>query len=131
MRGMEELLEKWVSILGMRDWTITLKCGVLPDEMRQGGVDGEADWTECRKSAVIRLLDERCYGERIMPYIPERVLIHELLHLKMSLLGESGNDLQDRVVHQLIDELAGALYRASHAEAKDARERPGERKRHE
>ena len=102
------LLEKWQGLLELRDWTIALRVGCLPDEMRTPEVDGEADWTECRKTAVIRLLDERCYGERIVPYHPERTLIHELLHLKLCLLGESGNALQDRLAHQLIDDLADA-----------------------
>ena len=51
-----------------------------------------------------------------VPYHPERTLIHELLHLKLCLLGESGNALQDRLAHQLIDDLADALYRAAHGE---------------
>ena len=112
----QALLEKWQGLLELRDWTIALRVGCLPDEMRTPEVDGEADWTECRKTAVIRLLDERCYGERIVPYRPERTLIHELLHLKLCLLGESGNALQDRLAHQLIDDLADALYRAAHGE---------------
>ena len=33
----------------------------------------------------------------------------ELLHLKFSLLGENENELQNRLVHQLIDDLAKAL----------------------
>ena len=112
----QALLEKWQGLLELRDWTIALRVGCLPDEMRTPEVEGEADWTECRKTAVIRLLDERCYGERIVPYHPEQTLIHELLHLKFSLLGESGNDLQDRLVHQLIDDMACALYLAAHGE---------------
>ncbi len=87
----QALLEKWQGLLELRDWTIVLRVGCLPDEMRTPEVDGEADWTECRKTAVIRLLDERCYGE-------------------------SGNDLQDRLVHQLIDDMACALYLAAHGE---------------
>lgn len=108
-----ELLEKWVGILGLQDWQIKLACDVLPCDMQLQDCDGETEWTECRKTARIQILDEKCYGERIVPYNFERILIHELLHLKLSLLGESGNDLQDRYVHQLIDDLARAFCEAA------------------
>lgn len=108
----EELLRKWQNILGLQEWTIKLIPDVIPDDMTLRDVDGEAIWTECKKTALIRILRQDCYGERIVPYDFERILIHELLHLKFCLLGESGNDLQDRYVHQLIDDLARAFAEA-------------------
>ena len=50
---------------------------------------------ECKHSAV--------------DFEDRKTLVHELLHLKFCLLGDSGNDLQDRYVHQLIDDLARAF----------------------
>ena len=108
-----ELLKKWVDILGLRDWRIKLVYNALPSDMQLQDCDGETEWTECRKTARIQILDEKCYGEYIVPYNFERILIHELLHLKLCLLGESGNDLQDRYIHQLIDDLARAFYEAA------------------
>lgn len=105
----QKLLNKWRHILGLQEWRIKLVYNAIPDDMQLRDVDGEAVWTECRKTAVIRILREDCYGERITPYNFEKILIHELLHLKFCLLGESGNDLQDRYVHQIIDDLARAF----------------------
>jgi hypothetical protein len=44
-----------------------------------------------------------------LEYDKEKTLVHELLHLKFSFLGESGNDLQDRVAHQVLNDLAKSL----------------------
>ena len=70
---------------------------------------GETEWTESIKSARISILGEQYYGQRIVPFDAEKTLVHELLHLKFVLLGQSGNDFQDRYVHQLIDDLARAF----------------------
>lgn len=109
----QKLLDKWRCILGLQEWRIKLVYDAIPDDMQLSDVEGEAVWTECSKTAVIRILREDCYGERIVPYNFEKILIHELLHLKFCLLGESGNDLQDRYVHQIIDDLARAFVAAS------------------
>lgn len=104
-----ELLEKWKYRLGLQDWFIVLNDNAIPSDMMLDNVAGETEWTESNKTAVIRILREDCYGDRIVPFNFEKTLVHELLHLKFCLLGESGNDLQDRYVHQLIDDLARAF----------------------
>lgn len=110
------LLYKWRSILGLQEWRIKLEHDTLPSDMALGEVAGESVWTESNKTATIRILREDCYGERIVPFSFEKTLIHELLHLKLCLLGESGNELQDRYVHQLIDDLARAFAEASYTD---------------
>lgn len=102
-------LKHWQHCLGLDDWTIKLKTDCSPNDMTISNVSGETEWTECGKTAVIRIISEKDYGDRIVPFDPEKTLVHELLHLKLCLLGESGNDLQDRLVHQLIDDLARAF----------------------
>ena len=105
----QEMLEKWMRRLSLDGWRVTLKVNALPCDMTLEAC-GEAEWAEPIKVATIRILDERCYGERNEPFFFEKTLIHELLHLKFSLLDNSGNDLQDRLVHQTIDDLARAFY---------------------
>jgi hypothetical protein len=103
------LLEKWQKRLLLTDWRIALHANAIPSDFITSNKAGETEWEEVIKSAVIRILDPDCYGERIIPYNFERTLVHELLHLKFCLLDDSGNTFQDRYVHQLIDELARAL----------------------
>jgi len=106
----EILLTEWVTRLGLNDWTIRLETNVIPSDMITQDTDGEVEFTECNKSAVVRILNEKCYGKRITPFDFERILIHELLHLKFCLLVDDG--MQGRFVHQLLDDMAKALVSA-------------------
>ena len=106
------LLEYWKGVLGLNDWTIKVSDNCHSNEMLLSDCVGATQWTESIKSAHITILAPDEYGERIVPFDFEKTLVHELLHLKFALLGESGNDLQDRYVHQLIDDMARALVTA-------------------
>lgn len=109
---MKKILKKWQAILGLNDWTIDLRDNCCPEDFILKNVEGECEYNEMLKSAVIRLIDEKYYNERVLPLDKEKVLIHELLHIKLSFLQESGNELQERVVHQLIEDLAKAFIKA-------------------
>ena len=110
----EELVrkvEEWTDCLGLQDWTITV--------LRRVHIDGDdcglVEYVESTKSAVISLLMSDAYdeGEYSEPYDMERTLVHELLHCKFALLySDDEKDLQSRIVHQLIDDMARALVQA-------------------
>lgn len=104
-----ELFEEWVSRLWLSDWAIRFYPDAIPTDMVLEDVSGEAEWTESSKTAVVRILREDCYGDRVVPFDFEKTLVHELLHLKFCLIDGSGNDLQDRYIHQMIDDLARAF----------------------
>ena len=104
------LLNKWQKAFRLQDWVIKLVSDCNPSGF--GWTDdreGECVYVESTKTAEIRILDERFYGKRLIPYNYERILIHELLHIKFALLQDTGNELQDRVVHQIIDDLAKGI----------------------
>lgn len=105
------LLSYWQDILCLNDWHIVLKKDCSPLDMQLKGVAGETEWEEVNKCAVIRIISKKDYGDRILPYNFEQILVHELLHLKFCLLGESGNDLQDRLIHQMIEDISKSLIR--------------------
>ena len=106
---MDKLLKEWQHRLGLDDWKIVLKEDCSPNDMVLKDVVGETSFEEVNKCAVIRIITEKDYGDRIISFNFEKTLIHELLHLKFCLLSESGNDLQNRIVHQLIEDMAKAL----------------------
>lgn len=112
VNGENKLLEYCKGRLGLQDWTIKLTTNCRACDMFLENCAGATEWTETIKSAHIKILDPDEYGDRIVPFDMEKTLVHELLHLKFCLLGESGNDLQDRYVHQLIDDMARALVTA-------------------
>lgn len=78
---------------------------------------GCTSWEESTKSAVIQTVDPEKIGDLTRPFDFEEVLVHELLHLKMSLLSSRDDeDLNDRVLHQIIDDLARAMVDAKKTE---------------
>ena len=72
-------------------------------------VAGCTEWSETGKNARIEIIDPEYYGERITPFNFEKTLIHELLHLKMSFGCQNEDNVEDRVMHQIIDDLARAF----------------------
>jgi hypothetical protein len=108
---MKELLEKWQKILDLDDWTIALEDGCYELSVPESA--GCAEYSEVGRFAKIQMLAPEAYGDRIVPYDREQTLVHELLHLKLCLLQDTGNELQNRVVHQLIDDLARSFVKAN------------------
>lgn len=96
--NMQIKLLYWQDKLRLNDWNIEIvRCD--PWNLAQQNRISEVEYEEATKQAVIRLT-----------YLSnEQSLIHELLHLKFCLLDDSGNQLQDRLVHQTIDDLAKAF----------------------
>ena len=105
----EDLLKEWQTRLGLQDWRIKLNDNCKPEDMVMEDVAGCTEWTECNKTARIDILGEQFYGERITPFDYEKTLVHELLHLKTSLVSDNVPDLQARYMHQMIDDLARAF----------------------
>ena len=104
-------LEEWQERLGLTDWRIRLHDCVPAAEMLEENVAGFTEFQEVNKTARIQILDPDDYGERVIPFEYERILVHELLHLKLCLIAETfGQDImQERIAHQLIDDLARAF----------------------
>lgn len=115
---MQELLKEWQHRLGLNDWTIVLCEDLTNDEMTLDGCAGCCSTQEVNKTAKIELLKPECYGDRIKPYDIEKTLVHELLHAKFALL-DGVSDLHDRVLHQIIEDLAKAFVDAKRTSAEN------------
>lgn len=105
--------QEWIRRIGLADWNIVV---TLSDNALQAAVDGESNYSYSTKTAEIRIASLKAFKEAGCAdgcYDAERTLVHELLHLKFSLLDETeGCDcetLRERVLHQLIDDIARAL----------------------
>lgn len=103
------LLEKWKRKLCLREWRIKLLTHLRPEEMTMNDAAGCTEWSEAIKTARIEIINPACYGDRIVPFDFEKTLVHELLHLKFSFWCQNEDDIGDRVMHQMIDDLARAL----------------------
>lgn len=105
----EALLFEWKERLGLTEWRIKLVDNCKPEDMTLEGCAGCTDWSEAIKAAQIEILDPKFYGKRIVPFDYEKTLVHELLHLKTCLVSDGVDDLQERYMHQMIDDLARAF----------------------
>lgn len=108
---MQKLLKYWQKELDLMDWHIVLKDNSPTTDFTLQNVAGETDWQTTNKSAIIRIIREEEYGERILPFIKEQVLIHELLHIKFAMLWDNNTDIQNDLLHQQIESLARTLYK--------------------
>lgn len=106
---MKDLLKEWQHILHLDDWVIVLYDNCNPSDMNEQNNAGECNYDELHKCASILLIDKKYYGKRLKPYDKEKTLVHELLHIKFWFIDRSDNLLQNRMVHNLIDEMAVAL----------------------
>ena len=103
------LLSEWQNRLGLADWRIKLCPKCKPEEMVMEIVAGCTVWNETLKTARIEIIDPSYYGKRIVPFDFEKTLVHELLHLKTCLVSDNVPELQVRMMHQMIDDLARAF----------------------
>ena len=117
-----ELLNEWQERLGLNDWFIVLQTKCKPENMVLEDADGYIEYTETTKAARISIIDEKLRDKKaIRPFNFEETLVHELLHLKFSLLeqGEDwDHDLQLRMLHQIIDDLSRILVALKYYEVK-------------
>lgn len=107
----EKLTDYWVKRLRLGDWAIKFELNASSDQLGEGTF-GEARLNEVTKMAVILILREEDFDneKNAFPFEFERTLVHELLHLKCCLIeSDPDNELRNRVVHQLLDDLAKAL----------------------
>ncbi len=107
------LLIEWMNRLGLQNWSIVLDAYCVPGEMSLAGTLGCTSWEESTRSAVIQIVDpDKLDREKLArDFDFEEVLVHELLHLKFSLLGSKNEEetLSDRILHVIIDDLARAM----------------------
>ena len=103
------LMEKWKRKLCLNEWRIKLLTHLRPEEMTMNDVAGCSEWSESIKTARIEIIDPDYYGDRIVPFDFEKTLVHEMLHLKFSFWCQNEDDIGDRIMHQMIDDLARAL----------------------
>lgn len=117
------LIEEWQERLGLSDWAIILRYNCEREDLEDENAVGETSWIDSNKSAVIRIVSEKVYGnDRIIDFDFEKTLVHELLHIKFSYLQLENKTYESKVldetIRQLIDDLARAFVMAKRGETK-------------
>ena len=118
----EKLLEEWQERLGLQDWVIVLRCNCEFEDLTLEDAAGETEWTTPLKTATIRIIKPELDKDGIIPFDFENILVHELLHVKFSLIEYADKTYEGKVAaelrHQLIDDIARALVMAKRGERK-------------
>lgn len=105
------LLAEWKKRLGLQDWKIDLRWKCRPAEMELDDAVGCTAFNETIKCALIQIIDPACYTPRSKAFAFdfEETLVHELMHLKFCILVQDDNDTQERIMHQMVDDIAKSL----------------------
>ena len=118
----EQLLEEWQERLGLQDWVICLRYDCAREDLRSQDAIGETEWVTELKAATIRIVDGKFDRGGILDFDFEKTLVHELLHIKFSMLEISVQNYETALVdltqHQLIDDMARALIMAKRGQTK-------------
>lgn len=104
-----QLLDEWQKRLGLQDWFIVLKTNCKQDEILPDA-DGQVEYVESTKCAEIKILNPDERRSSLRPFDFEEILVHELLHCKLSLFAnEEWDGLRSRIAHITVDDLARAF----------------------
>lgn len=109
MKAKNKLLDKWIKILGLQDWHIEVYDECSPRELFDSTSQAENYYNFTYKQAKIRITSEKDRKHDVLPMSYEHLLVHELLHCKFAILDGSDNLLQDKIVHQLVEDFANIL----------------------
>lgn len=112
-----KLFDKWVAVLGLGNWEIVFRWRVRGVDMSIGDSVGCTEYELSGLKAIVSMIAEEDYPRSEFEYDYERTLVHELMHLKLAPLDDSGDGVHDKVVHMLVEELARALVGAKRGEA--------------
>lgn len=113
---LNECLKWWQEKLFLTDWVIKVRISEPCDFITEGSV-GENEFDMVNKCCVIRILDQKYYGDRIMKYCAEKVLVHELLHCKYNWLAYEESyegKYVDVMEHGLLEQMAKSLIMAKY-----------------
>ena len=104
----EEIREcgkSWQLVLGLTDWEIVWKkCRREDFDSREQ--QGEVKYCSDIKQAIIKIMDEIDWDNPDFTQDQEKVVVHELLHLKFHLLDKVKGEIWDLIIHQYVEELA-------------------------
>ena len=113
---LDKCVKWWQEKLFLSDWIIKARVCVPEDFLCENRM-GENDFDMVNKCCVIRILDQEHYGDRIMKYCAEKVLVHELLHCKYNWVYNADSyegKYVDTIEHGLLEQTAKSLIMAKY-----------------
>jgi len=115
-------LQIWQKRLALADWKVEARI------VRQADLNpetlGNLKWSSKDRTASIKVLDPRDYDMPVqqIPADIERTVVHELVHLELSVLPRNGSR---KVEEQVVNRVTEALLGLDHGDNYEAREAGG------
>lgn len=108
---LKEYTKWWQDKLFLNDWIIkSMICE--PTDFEVENRCGENVLDIENRCSIIRILDQKYYGDRIEKYCAEKILVHELLHCKYNWI-EFDNTYEGKFVdtmeHGLLEQMTKSL----------------------
>lgn len=104
----QKFLEEWQHKLRLDDWSIELVLNCTKDMVTEN-CNASVYYCESLKIAKIHVLaSEYIIDSDKVPFNIYKTILHELLHVKCSLLDDV-TDIQSRILHQIIDDIAKGI----------------------
>lgn len=113
---LNQFLKEWQKRLFLDDWIIKARL-VAPDEFTLENVCGENEFDITNKCCIIRIMEKKYYGNRVLKYCAEKILVHELLHCKYNWLvapDTMEGKYFDELEHSLLEQMAKSLIMAKY-----------------
>lgn len=113
----QKLFDRWVSALGLGEWEIRFNWRVRGIDMPDREMLGVTRYCLSSMQAEVSMVAEEDAPESGFAYDYERTLVHELMHIKLAVVDDSGDEVHDNTVHMLVEQMARALVKAKRGEA--------------
>ncbi len=113
---LNQCLKWWQEKLFLTDWIIKARICEPCDFVTEDSC-GENEFDMTNKCCVIRILSPEYYGDRIMKYCAEKILVHELLHCHYNWLSNENSyegKYVDVMEHRLLEQMAKSLVMAKY-----------------
>ena len=110
---LNQYLKWWQEKLFLTDWIIKAKICRNEDFKSNDKKAGENYFSTINRYSQISILEKEEYEQEkpIMKYCAEKILVHELLHLKFDTIS---TDQEEIVTHTLIEQMAKSLIMAKY-----------------
>jgi len=107
----QQACQEWQKILRLQDWEIVIK--IKRARELQSDCQAEVQWKNTKKIAIIHLVDPVDYQNDHFPQDHEVSLVHELLHLHMSMFDQEPDTPEGTAQEQAIHAISTALVELS------------------
>lgn len=104
---LKKLTDYWIGILGLQEWEIVSRIKRKTDMLLD--CVGDVSYQFIHKKAIVSVIDPMDWNNNLFKQDMEETLVHELLHLKFSIMDDTEEESDNHIgvlSHQLLCDMA-------------------------